>query len=70
MRCRCITLADLFFPSSNRTAARGCDGLIFQLVEDLYRAGIVQSTEAGRTIKGGEILLKRAIGGLTREWRG
>ena len=39
-------------------AARGCDGLIFQLIEDLYRAGIVEATQAGRTIKGGEILLR------------
>jgi hypothetical protein len=55
-----------YTPTNHRSlfshlAARGCDGLIFQLVEDLYRAGIVESTQAGRTIKGGEILLKRTI---------
>jgi hypothetical protein len=43
-------------------AAQGCDGLLFKLIEDLYRAGIVNSTQAGRTINGGEILLRRGFG--------
>lgn len=41
------------------TAARGCDGMIFNLVEDLYAAGILKKPLAGGTLEGGEILLKR-----------
>lgn len=37
-------------------AAKGCDGMIFQLVEDLRAAGIVNATLAGQTIYGGEVL--------------
>ncbi|KAF2104459.1 glutamyl-tRNA amidotransferase [Rhizodiscina lignyota] len=38
-------------------AAKGCDGLIFSLVQDLLKAGIVQIAKAGGTnIDGGEIL--------------
>ena len=37
-------------------AAKGCDGMIFQLVEELRAAGIVNATLAGQTIYGGEIL--------------
>ena len=37
-------------------AAKNCDGMIFQLVEDLRAAGIVKATLAGRTITGGEVL--------------
>lgn len=48
--------------TSNSLAAKGCDGLIFQLVEDLLAAGIVNVTEAGQTITGGEILLRRGWG--------
>lgn len=43
----------------NLLAARGCDGLIFQLVEDLYAAGIVSKPLTGGTREGGEILLRR-----------
>ena len=39
-------------------AARGCDGLIFSLVQDLKEAGIVNASETGGTIYGGEILLR------------
>lgn len=42
-----------------RLAAKGCDGMIFQLVEDLYAAGIVSMPKAGGTTMGGEILVKR-----------
>ena len=38
-------------------AAKGCDGMIFQLVEELRKAGIVSVVQAGQTILGGEILL-------------
>ena len=37
-------------------AAKGCDGMIFQLVEALQAAGIVNATQTGQTIYGGEIL--------------
>jgi hypothetical protein len=42
-------------------AAKGCDGLIFSLVEDLYNAGIVKKSKAGySSISGGDILVKRS----------
>ena len=40
------------------TAAKGCDGLIFNLVQDLQAAGIVNASLTGQTITGGEILLR------------
>ena len=40
-------------------AAKGCDGLIFSLVLDLVKAGIVQVPLTGQTTMGGEILMKR-----------
>lgn len=41
-------------------AARGCDGLIFQLVQDLVKAGILAPSKAGGSnVNGGEILYKR-----------
>ena len=43
-------------------AAKGCDGLIFQLDDDVLAAGIVKVNEAGQTITGGEILLRRGWG--------
>lgn len=45
-------------------AAKGCDGMLFNLIEDLTAAGILNVTQAGQTIKGGEILLKRGMIGL------
>ncbi|KAL8867350.1 MAG: hypothetical protein Q9198_008549 [Flavoplaca austrocitrina] len=39
-------------------AARGCDGVIFTLVEELLEAGIMAIPLAGQTITGGEILGK------------
>lgn len=39
-------------------AAKGCDGLIFNLVQDLQAAGIVNASLTGQTITGGEILLR------------
>jgi len=38
-------------------AAKNCDGMIFQLVEDLRAAGILKATQAGQTMSGGEVLL-------------
>jgi hypothetical protein len=41
-------------------AAKGCDGMIFSLVEDLFHAGIVKASEAGGSnTEGGQILFKR-----------
>nr|POE54356.1 amidase 1 [Quercus suber] len=41
-------------------AARGCDGMIFGLVEDLVKAGILKSSLSGYSdIDGGQILFRR-----------
>ena len=54
-----ITLHEEFLPVTvNIMAARGCDGLIFNLVQDLRAAGIVATSLAGQTLAGGEILLR------------
>ncbi|KAL8712010.1 MAG: hypothetical protein Q9220_003706 [cf. Caloplaca sp. 1 TL-2023] len=45
-------------------AARGCDGMLINLIQDLTAAGILQDSQTGQTIKGGEILLKRGMLGL------
>ncbi|KAF2130417.1 amidase signature enzyme [Dothidotthia symphoricarpi CBS 119687] len=43
--------------------AKGCDGMLFSLIQDLYEAGIVKESLTGRSgITGGEILLKRGLG--------
>lgn len=39
-------------------AAKGCDGMLFSLVKDLYEAGLLQASRTGRSlVTGGEILL-------------
>jgi hypothetical protein len=43
-------------------AAKGCDGVIFKLAQDLVKAGILNVTQAGQTIYGGDILYKREDG--------
>jgi len=41
-------------------AAKGCDGMILSLVEDLLAAGIVSVSQAGGSnVDGGEVLFKR-----------
>ncbi|KAK6439998.1 hypothetical protein LTR95_003784 [Oleoguttula sp. CCFEE 5521] len=41
-------------------AARGCDGMIFGLVQDLVAAGVLSATKAGKSsVSGGEVLFKR-----------
>ncbi|KAL8818807.1 MAG: hypothetical protein Q9223_002648 [Gallowayella weberi] len=45
-------------------AARGCDGMLFNLIQDLTAAGILTAPMTGQTIAGGEILLKRGMVGL------
>ena len=45
-------------------AAKGCDGMIFSLVGDLYEAGILKKSLPGQSgITGGDILLKRDLFG-------
>jgi hypothetical protein len=42
--------------------AKGCDGTLFQLIEDLYKAGILSAAKAGQSgITGGDILFRRAL---------
>ena len=59
-----LNLISLNFPNDESlltttiSAARGCDGVIFSLVEALLEAGIVTVSQAGQTITGGKILLK------------
>lgn len=43
-------------------AARGCDGMLYGLIEDLARAGILETSLAGySSTEGGEILVRRYI---------
>jgi hypothetical protein len=42
-------------------AARGCDGMIFGLVQDLVKEGILKPSVAGYSdVNGGDVLFKRA----------
>ena len=71
-RCPSISLVRSFltrFGSPGRgtwtnccVVARGCDGLIFNLVDALLAAGIVTIPQAGQTEMGGEILMRREAG--------
>ncbi|KAK1982199.1 amidase signature domain-containing protein [Colletotrichum cereale] len=45
-------------------AARGCDGLLVRLAQDLVAAGLLKVPEAGGTLAGGEVLMKRDV----HEW--
>ncbi|GKT47852.1 amidase 1 [Colletotrichum spaethianum] len=45
-------------------AARGCDGLIVRLAQDLVKAGLLTAPKAGGTLAGGEVLLRRDV----HEW--
>lgn len=54
-----ITLHTEFLPVTvDILAAKGCDGVIFNLVRDLQAAGIVNASLTGSTITGGEVLLR------------
>ncbi|ETN45177.1 uncharacterized protein HMPREF1541_10054 [Cyphellophora europaea CBS 101466] len=44
----------------NIMAAKGCDGMLTKLALDLVEAGIVPIPEAGQTLSGGDVLLRRA----------
>ncbi|KAK1958712.1 amidase signature enzyme [Colletotrichum sublineola] len=45
-------------------AARGCDGLLVRLAQDLVAAGLLKVPEAGGTLAGGEILMRSDV----HEW--
>lgn len=54
-----ITQHDEYFPITvDVLAAKGCDGLLVRLAQDLVQAGIIPMPEVGRTIHGGDILMK------------
>ncbi|KAI9149081.1 Scytalone dehydratase-like protein Arp1 [Paramyrothecium foliicola] len=48
----------------NVMVAKGCDGLLPRLAQDLVKEGILKVPKAGRTTEGGEIFLKRDIESL------
>ncbi|KAH7396835.1 glutamyl-tRNA amidotransferase [Phaeosphaeria sp. MPI-PUGE-AT-0046c] len=50
--------------TANLMAAKGCDGMLFSLIEALHKQGIVKPALSGRSgITGGEILLRRGAWG-------
>ena len=56
-----ITQHDEYLPVTiDIMAAKGCDGMIVQLAQDLVAAGILKAPLTGGTIYGGDILMKRA----------
>lgn len=56
-----ITLHEEFLPVTvNVMAARGCDGMLYGLVQDLVGEGLLKATLAGRSAEdGGQVLFKR-----------
>lgn len=43
--------------TANLMAAKGCDGMLFSLIADLYKAGILKESKVGRSlVTGGDIL--------------
>ncbi|KAI5359507.1 putative amidase [Septoria linicola] len=56
-----ITLHDEYLPVTvDILAAKGCDGMIYGLVQDLVKEGILKPSVAGySSTEGGEVLLKR-----------
>ncbi|KAK3069276.1 hypothetical protein LTR53_012512 [Teratosphaeriaceae sp. CCFEE 6253] len=56
-----ITLHEEVLPVTvDIMAARGCDGMIFDLVQDLVAAGILKPSVAGYSdVKGGQVLFRR-----------
>lgn len=48
-------------------AARGCDGLLVRLAQELVEAGVVSVPKVGGSwVQGGEVLMRRGVG----EWEG
>ena len=55
-----VTMHEEYLPVTvDILAAKGCDGLIVKLAQDLVEAGILPVPETGGTIYGGDILMKR-----------
>lgn len=47
--------------TANFMAAKGCDGMLFSLVEDLYEAGYLKDSLAGTSsVSGGDILFRKS----------
>lgn len=54
-----ITQHDEYFPVTvDVLVAKGCDGLIVKLAQDLVQAGIIPIPEVGSTLYGDEILMR------------
>jgi hypothetical protein len=52
-----VTLHEEYFPVSvDFMVAKGCDGILVKLAQDLVEAGIITIPLTGQTIHGGEIL--------------
>jgi hypothetical protein len=48
--------------TANLMVAKGCDGMLFSLIEDLYEAGVLKESKVGQSgVIGGDILLRRGI---------
>jgi hypothetical protein len=48
--------------TANLMAAKGCDGMLFSLIADLYDAGILKESKVGQSgVTGGEILSRRGM---------
>ncbi|KAK4236231.1 amidase signature enzyme [Achaetomium macrosporum] len=45
-------------------AAKGCDGLLVKLAQDLVKAGIIPEPRPGGSINGGAILMRRSFGAV------
>lgn len=55
-----VTKHDEYFPVAvDIMAAKGCDGLLVRLAQDLTDAGIIAIPKVGATITGGDILMKK-----------
>ncbi|KAF2110645.1 glutamyl-tRNA amidotransferase [Lophiotrema nucula] len=59
-----ITLHEEYLPVAvDFMAAKGCDGMIFSLIQDLHKAGILKTAKAGYSgVTGGDILFRRDLG--------
>ncbi|KAH8907625.1 glutamyl-tRNA amidotransferase [Coniochaeta sp. PMI_546] len=55
-----VTNHDEYFPVAvDIMAAKGCDGLLVKLAQDLVDAGIIAVPKVGATITGGDVLMKK-----------
>ena len=60
-----ITNHDEYFPVAvDILVAKGCDGLLVKLAQDLVEAGIIAVPKVGSSITGGDILMKKRAEGL------